>query len=113
LEWVSLIVLGLVWAIGTPIVALIALVRTSSLREENARLAAEIAGLRRQIGEGAAPVAVPPAPPAVEEAALPPPFEPEPEPAQETPPPAPASRPVRRRPGARWYTADAANSRLL
>jgi uncharacterized membrane protein len=99
LEWVFLIVLGIVWAIGTPIVALIALVRTSGLRDENARLAIELANLRRQIGEGAAPVAAPPAPaPVVEEAALPPPFTPEP--AAEAPPaptapapPAPAWQP--------------------
>ncbi len=96
MEWVFLILIGIVWAIGTPIVALIALARTSSLRDENARLAAEFANLRRQIGEGAAPVAAPPVPapvPAVEEAALPPPFEPEP--AVEAPPapPAPAWQP--------------------
>ena len=94
MEWVFLIVLGIVWAIGTPIVALIALVRTTSLRDENRRLAAEIASLRRQIGEGAAPAAEPPAPvlaPVVEEAALPPPFEPEPAlEAPATTPPAPA-----------------------
>jgi len=104
MEWVSLILLGIVWAIGTPIVALIALARTSSLRDENARLAVELANLRRQIGEGAPPAAAPPMPvpvavPApvpeavVEEAALPPPFVPEP--AIETPPapPAPAWQP--------------------
>jgi uncharacterized membrane protein len=99
LEWVSLILLGIVWAIGTPIVALIALARTSGLRDENARLAAELANLRRQIGEGAAPVPVaePPAPaPVVEEAALPPPFTPEPAveaPPAPLPPPAPAWQP--------------------
>ena len=82
MEWVSLIILGIAWAIGTPIVALIALARTSRLREENARLAADFARLRREISEGAAapaaepsPAVVPAPPPApvVEEAALPPP----------------------------------------
>ena len=34
-ERVFLILFGIVWAIGTPIVALVALVRTSSLRDEN------------------------------------------------------------------------------
>jgi uncharacterized membrane protein len=90
LEWVALIVLGLVWAIGTPIIALIALVRTSGLRDENRRLAAEIASLRQLAGQGiaeAAPPAAEPAvlpPPVVEEQTLPPPFEPEP--AAEAPP---------------------------
>src|SRR5205814_5644260 len=58
--------------------------------DENARLAAEIANLRRQVGEGAAPVAEPPPAPVVEEeaVALPPPFEPEPVAAEA--PPAPA-----------------------
>jgi uncharacterized membrane protein len=88
LEWVFLILLGIVWAIGTPIMALIALARTSSLRDQNARLAIEIANLRRQAGEEAPPVPAPPVP-VVEEAALPPPFEPEP--AAEQPPPLPAS----------------------
>jgi len=91
LEWVFLIVLGLVWAIGTPIIALIALVRTSGLRDENRRLAAEIASLRQQavpgvVGEAAPPAAEPAAlpPPVVEEQTLPPPFEPGP--AAEAPP---------------------------
>ncbi len=93
MEWVTLIVLGLVWAIGTPIVALIALSRTSNLRDQNTRLAIEVARLQRRLGEGAAPVpeavvepaALPPPivelaagpEPVAEEAALPPPFEPE------------------------------------
>jgi uncharacterized membrane protein len=100
--------LGIVWAIGTPIVALLALARTSSLRDENARLAIELANLRRQIGEGAAPaaesaapiaappppIAAPPAPaPVVEEATLPPPFTPEPTVEAPPSPPAPAWQP--------------------
>jgi uncharacterized membrane protein len=107
LEWVILVILGIAWAIGTPIVALIALARTSSLREENARLTADLARLRREISEGgAAPVAEPPpavvpAPPpvpVVEEAVLPPPFEPEPVAAEA--PPVPAWEPAAPQPAA-------------
>ena len=90
MEWVALIVLGLVWAVGTPIVALIALVRTSSLRDENRRLAAEIASLRQQaglgIGEATPPAPEPVAVEPVPAAPLPPPFEPQPEPVAEAPP---------------------------
>ena len=87
----GLILLGffaVAWAIGTPIAAIVALVRTSGLREQNARLALEVTNLRRQIesAAGIAPAAAPapevapapepealpaPAPPD----ALPPPFE--------------------------------------
>ena len=73
MDYVLLILLGLAWAVGTPIVALIALARTGSLRDQNARLAAELAQVRREMAAGAA---TPP---------LPPPFvEPLPEPRQET-----------------------------
>jgi uncharacterized membrane protein len=87
----GLILLGLlafVWAIGTPIAAIVALVRTSGIREQNARLALEVVNLRRQIELAAAalpaplPAAAPvpeaaaePAPPAAPTEALPPPFE--------------------------------------
>ena len=57
---VLLILLGIAWAIGTPILAIVALVRTSRLRTQNERLAADLAAIRRQMAEGAA---------------LPPPFE--------------------------------------
>jgi len=87
---IFLILLGIAWALGTPLIAIVALVRTAGLRAQNERLAADLAGLRRQIAEGvelpppfvapAAEIAPPPAPP----------FEPEPAPAAEiTPPPAP------------------------
>ncbi|CAN5503461.1 DUF2339 domain-containing protein [soil metagenome] len=92
-----MILFGIAWAIGTPIIAIVALVRTSGIRIENARLAGEVAALRRQIEEGGG-VAVLPAPlpeqvptvepsPASEPVAadLPPPFEPEAVP----PPPVP------------------------
>src|SRR5205814_2067551 len=86
---------GIAWVIGTPIVALIALARTSSLRDENRRLAAELASLRQQMGQPPAEAA-PPAPPvaAVEEAPLPPPFEPETVAAEAAPPAPPWEAPV-------------------
>ena len=81
MDYVFLILLGLAWAFGTPVVAIIALARTSGLRDQNARLAAEIAALRRQIGEQpspAEPSEAPSAEPPGEVAALPPPFVAEP-----------------------------------
>jgi len=87
----SLVLLGIfaiAWAIGTPIAAIVALVRTSGLREQNARLALEVTNLRRQMelaaGQALAPTAaheVAPAPGSEAQAApapaegLPPPFE--------------------------------------
>jgi uncharacterized membrane protein len=83
-EEVFLILLGVAWALGTPIIALIALVRTGSLRDDNARLAAEIAQLRRQLDQGT----ITPAPVVAEQAVapLPPPFATE-APVEELPPP--------------------------
>ena len=52
MDEVLLIAIGIGWAVGTPILAIVALVRTGGLRAENARLAAEIAALRRQIEQG-------------------------------------------------------------
>ena len=102
----GLVLLGLfaiAWAIGTPIAAIVALVRTSGLREQNARLALEVTNLRRQmeLAAGTLPAALPapevapapepapepqPVPAAAEE--LPPPFEATP------PPPVPAFEPA-------------------
>ena len=48
MENVLLGLLALAWGIGTPIVALVALVRTTRLREANERLTSEVALLRRQ-----------------------------------------------------------------
>ncbi len=94
MDEVLLILLGIAWAIGTPILAIAALVRTSRLRSQNERLVADLAAIRRQMAEGtalpppfeapAAEIAPPPAPP----------FEPEPTPDEILPPPAPASAPV-------------------
>jgi uncharacterized membrane protein len=109
----GLVLLGLfaiAWAIGTPIAAIVALVRTSGLREQNARLALEVSNLRRQmeLAAGTLPAALPapevaPAPepepqlvpaqaddlpPPFEETAPPPPvpaFEPAPQPAPTQP----------------------------
>ena len=90
MEEVFLILLAIVWAIGTPVIAIVALVRTSRLGAENARLLDDVAKLRRQMAEGALPpppvepvaaapaVKIVPPPPA-------PPFEPELEP--QLPPP--------------------------
>jgi uncharacterized membrane protein len=87
---VFLILLGIAWAIGTPILAIVALVRTSRLSDQNERLAADLAAIRRQMAEAAA---LPPPfeAPAAEIAPPPaPPFEPEPMPDEVMSPPAPA-----------------------
>ena len=95
-----LILLGIAWAVGTPIIALVALVRTLRLRDQNERLSAELAALRRQVSDGAVlppPFVAPPveitAPPAL------PPFEvdqaPEPAPAAEVAPPALIPEPIK------------------
>lgn len=81
MDYLLLILLGLAWALGTPVVALVALARTSGLRDQNARLTAEVAALRRQIAEhppSPAPAEATTAPPAEEPASLPPPFVAEP-----------------------------------
>ena len=48
MEEILLGLLAVAWALGTPIIAIVALVRTSRLREANQRLVAEVALLRRQ-----------------------------------------------------------------
>lgn len=52
MEEIFLILLGIAWAIGTPLVAIIALARTAGLRQQSANLAAEVAQLRRQLLDG-------------------------------------------------------------
>ncbi len=89
MEEIFLILVGIAWALGTPLIAIMALVRTSGLRAQNERLGSELAALRRQLAATAAQ----PVPPTAEarpvlerlvEAAVPPPpappFVPEPEP---------------------------------
>ena len=88
MEDIFLILVGIAWAVGTPILAVVALVRTGRLRDQNERLTADLARLKRQVAEAALPpplvnepvaevIAPPPAPPfeaepaAVVEAALP------------------------------------------
>ncbi|MBX9947239.1 MAG: DUF2339 domain-containing protein [Reyranella sp.] len=70
MEEILLGLLAIAWAIGTPVIAIVALVRTSRLREANERLTAEVALLRRQglPAEGLPPpfVAEPVARPVVE-----------------------------------------------
>ena len=124
MEEIFLILVGIAWALGTPLIAIMALVRTSGIRAQNDRLASELAALRRQMSAAGAP----PLPPSVEAAPFPataietavppppaPPFVPEPEPEPQAepeaivigatlpaspstpapPPPIPAIEPVR------------------
>jgi uncharacterized membrane protein len=94
---VLLILLGIAWAIGTPILAIVALVRTSRLSALNERLAADLTAIRRQMAD--VPALPPPfEAPAAEIAPPPvPPFELEPPPelapaaADLLPPPLPAA----------------------
>lgn len=88
MEEIFLILVGIAWALGTPLIAILALVRTSGLRRQNDRLASELVALRRQLSTaGTQPlpstVEAGPAPEASAEAAVPPPpappFVPEPE----------------------------------
>ena len=75
----GLVLLGLIVllvVIGTPIIAIVALVRTADLRQQNARLASEVAALRRRVEQDVVVPALPA--PAAEPALLP---RPDPEPA--------------------------------
>jgi uncharacterized membrane protein len=91
---ILLILLALAWAIGTPILAIVALVRTARLRDQNDRLVADLAALKRQLAEGTVTALPPPfeAPaaeiaPAAESVPPPaPPFEPDPLPVAEVAP---------------------------
>ncbi len=88
MEEIFLILVGIAWALGTPLIAIMALVRTSGLRAQNERLAADVAALRRQIAaSGQQPLPLPivaaPSEVSLADAAVPPPpappFVPEPE----------------------------------
>lgn len=64
-EEIFFILVGIAWALGTPLIAIIALVRTSGLRRENERLVAEVAAIRRQLataGEATLPPTIQAAP---------------------------------------------------
>lgn len=79
MEEIFLILVGIAWAVGTPIIAIVALVRTSRVRDQNERLVADLARLKRQMAEAAVPPPLVNEP--VVEALTPPPappFEPEP-----------------------------------
>ena len=89
MDEIFLILVGIAWAVGTPIIAIVALVRTARLRDQSERLVGEIAQLRRQMAEAplpppfvdqsAAEVLLPVDVPPVEVPPPPaPPFEPEP-----------------------------------
>ena len=56
MEEIFLILVGIAWAVGTPIVAIVALVRTGRLRDQNERLTADLARLKRQLAERASPL---------------------------------------------------------
>lgn len=71
MEEIFFILIGIAWALGTPLIAILALVRTSGLREQHERLASELAAMRRQLAE--------------REPSLPRPFEPAPIPAETVP----------------------------
>ena len=77
MDEIGLILLGLAWAVGTPVIAIVALVKVSSLRDETRRLAAEVAALRR---DGVATPQTLPPPFEAPVAEIPPPFELEPAP---------------------------------
>src|SRR4029453_17219600 len=108
MEEIFLILGGIAWAVGTPIIAIVALVRTGRLRDQNERLTADLARLKRQMAE--APPTPPPAVVSepVAEAVPPPPAPPfEPEPAAlviDPPLPAPAQpwEPVAAQPQVGW-----------
>ncbi len=91
---ILLALVAIAWAVGTPLLAIFALVRASRARVQAERLAAELAALKRQIAQPAAL----PLPFEAPAAALPPPFEPEAVPALE-----PASITLERRLGGRAF----------
>ncbi|GEP55560.1 DUF2339 domain-containing protein [Reyranella soli] len=116
MEEIFLILVGIAWAVGTPIIAIVALVRTGRLRDQNERLTADLARLKRQMAETPLPppfvdqpateAVAPPSEPLPEAAPGPlpdplpgpvaepppaPPFEPEPTP---LPPPMPVAAPA-------------------
>ena len=72
-DWVLPILLLVVWAVGTPILAIVALVRVSNLRQQNEQLARQISELRQRVG--AMPVVVAAQPAVAPGASLPPAFE--------------------------------------
>lgn len=97
MEEILLGLLAVAWALGTPIIAIVALVRTSRLRQANERLLAEVMLLKRQglSAESSPPPFV--APPLVEPVAEPiveqPPLPVEPVVVVEAPPPEPVLPP--------------------
>ncbi len=101
MEWALLIIVAVAWLIGTPIVAIVALIRARDAVARSERLAAEVADLRQRLTqqgeietdtarvapaeptpvvESTPEVAPEPAPPIVQAPSLPPVFTPEPPP---------------------------------
>jgi uncharacterized membrane protein len=75
-EEIFFILVGIAWALGTPLIAIMALVRTSGLRAQNDRLASDLASLRRELAEASRqslppPLQAEPADPASTEATPP------------------------------------------
>ena len=60
MEEIFLILVAIAWALGTPLIAIVALVRTSGLRAQNDRLASDVAALRRQLAAAGQPAPSPP-----------------------------------------------------
>ena len=56
MDEIFLILLGIAWAVGTPIIAIVALVRTGRLREQNERLIGEVAYGQSFLGTNGATV---------------------------------------------------------
>ncbi len=111
MEEIFLILVGIAWALGTPLIAIAALVRTSRLRAQNEQLVADVARLKRQMAEATLPppfVETPagePVPaPAFDAVPAPaPPFEPLSEPAVVAPVVAPVQSGWEQRLGARAF----------
>lgn len=90
MEEIFLILVGIAWALGTPLIAIIALVRTSGLRAQNERLASDLASLRRETVAANRQPLRPPLQAASPEAVLPETTPPEATPVEAAVPPPPA-----------------------
>ncbi|WP_421999083.1 DUF2339 domain-containing protein [Reyranella sp.] len=55
MEDLFLILVAIAWALGTPLLAIVALARTARLRRENERMAADLAMVKRRLAEASLP----------------------------------------------------------